>query len=675
MNWSNLKIKTKLAFGFGFIILILISIGAISLIGLKKIKSDNVIIANTRLPEITISNHLERNTLKITSILNNFALSQKMQSFDQAQLLLDDLVKYLENTSNMKYALEDKMQKDISSAKKVLFDYRGYLDEMSAATKKMKTDRQLMDEAAGSFLDNCYDYLLGQESTLAYQIDARTAKRGILEKVTLINNVIDIGNNLRIQNFKAQAGIDNTNAIDFSKQFDDIDRLLNNLEEIDTDKDNIFLMNNIHRSVDDYNRAMDGYFETERTLQLSVRQLIDEGDLLVNTFKNLAENSINKTTEFATGSIKKTNNTINVLVIGLFISILISIIMAWQISRSITRPIKKGVEFARQIAEGNLETNIDIDQKDEIGELAAMLNKMREKLHQTISSIQTAASHIAEASAQVSNTSQGISQGSTQQASAAEEISASMQQMSASISQNTSNAQRTEQIATDATKGLNAGSRNVIDVTSAIKEIAEKITIIGDIAYQTNILSLNAAVEAARAGEYGKGFAVVADEVKKLAERSQDAATEIDKVSSAGVNLAEESRRLFNTIVPQIEDTLKLVQEITASSLEQNSGAEQVNDAVQQFNEVIQQNAASAEEMATNAEELASQADYLKDMTSYFKTGEKNTPAPNKKFKQKTTKRTELPMSNKSLQIKSNQRKGVNLRLGSDSLDQEFEKF
>ncbi len=675
MNWSNLKVKTKLGLGFGFIILILISIGALSLIGLRKIESDNVSAVKTRLPEIKISNHLERTTLKITSLLSNYVLSQDMQSIDQAQSLLDELDDYLENISKMKYNLADEMQKDISSAKKILLVYRTFMDEMRVGTEKMETDRGFMDEAVGSFFDYCYDYLRGQESTLAYQIDARIAKRGVLEKVTLINDIIDIGNALRIQNFKAQAGIDISSSTDFNKQFTNIDQLLINLEKIDTENENIVYLNNIHHSLDDYHSAMDGYFETEHALQLSNRQLIDEGDLLVSTFRNLAESSIHKTTEFATISIIKIRTALNVLIIGLVISIIVSIILAFQISYSITRPLKRGVEFARQIAEGNLEATIDIEQKDEIGELTAMLNKMKDKLYQTISSIQTAANHIADASAQVSNTSQGISQGSTEQASAAEEISASMEQMSASISQNTSNAQRTEQIASEATTGLNAGSRNVIDVTAAIKEIAEKITIIGDIAYQTNILSLNAAVEAARAGEYGKGFAVVADEVKKLAERSQDAATEIDKVSGAGVSLAEESRKLFNTIVPQIEDTLKLVQEITASSLEQNSGAEQVNDAVQQFNEVIQQNAASAEEMATNAEELASQAEYLKNMTSYFKTGKENAPVNSTKYKQNIPRKTELPMPNKSLQIKSNVRKGVNLRLGSDALDQEFEKF
>jgi methyl-accepting chemotaxis protein len=246
--------------------------------------------------------------------------------------------------------------------------------------------------------------------------------------------------------------------------------------------------------------------------------------------------------------------------------------------------------------------------------------------------------------------------------------------MSASIAQNTANAQRTEGIAEKATDKMNSGKRNVVDVASAIKEITEKIAIIGDIAYQTNILSLNAAVEAARAGEYGKGFAVVADEVKKLAERSQDAAMEIDKVSTSGVKLAEQSRQLINEIVPQIEDTLKLVHEITASSLEQNSGAEQVNESIQQFNQVIQQNAAAAEEMATNAEELASQAEYMNQMTSFFTTDNKAQQAA-KKPDNKRPKKPELKQVEKSLQIKSNQKQGVNLRLGSDNLDQEYEKY
>jgi methyl-accepting chemotaxis protein len=168
---------------------------------------------------------------------------------------------------------------------------------------------------------------------------------------------------------------------------------------------------------------------------------------------------------------------------------------------------------------------------------------------------------------------------------------------------------------------------------------------------------------------------VVADEVKKLAERSQLAATEIDKVSGSGVNLAEESRELFNTIVPQIEDTLKLVQEITASSLEQSSGAGQVNDSVQQFNQVIQQNAAAAQELATNAEELATQAEYLTEMTNFFKTGNHKPSVQQKQSYYPKKKSKELFAGKNSLQIKSNQKHGVDLRMGSDRLDNDFEKY
>jgi methyl-accepting chemotaxis protein len=461
----------------------------------------------------------------------------------------------------------------------------------------------------------------------------------------------------------------------FNNYFAEIEQYLNNLEMQVMDSESIVYMTNIHNSVESYHNAVYDFIDNYKQLQITNKQISEIGKRLDGLFHKLSEGSIQQSLSFAKHTISQSKKSLNILIVGLILSILLSIILGWQIARSITKPINKGVAFARQIAEGNLEASIDINQKDELGELANNLIKMKDKLNQVISAVQISANHFVDASNQMSATSQNVSQGSTEQASSAEEISASMQEMSASISENTSNAQRTEDIAKNATQGLKNGSNNVIEVTAAIKEIADKITIIGDIAYQTNILSLNAAVEAARAGEHGKGFAVVADEVKKLAERSQAAATEIDKVSGSGVKLAEESRRLFNDIVPKIEDTLKLVQEITASSLEQNSGAEQVNDSIQQFNQIIQQNAAAAEEMATNSEQLASQAEHMKEIISYFKTKHvqqqsKHTPAASKKYNKPALKQAE-----KSLKITSTQKKGVNLRLGSDSLDQEFEKY
>jgi methyl-accepting chemotaxis protein len=206
----------------------------------------------------------------------------------------------------------------------------------------------------------------------------------------------------------------------------------------------------------------------------------------------------------------------------------------------------------------------------------------------------------------------------------------------------------------------------------SMKEIADKIGIIGEIARQTNLLALNAAVEAARAGEHGKGFAVVAAEVRKLAERSQVAATEIDQVSVSSVAVAEKSGKLLEQIVPDIQKTARLVQEISASSREQSTGAEQVNTAIQQLNEVTQQNAASAEEMASSSEELASQAEQMRETVSFFKIDQHSTIKPLREQSLKPKKPAYQP-GKKQEESRKEHNGGINLQM--EKLDDEFEEF
>lgn len=675
MKWKNQKLKVKLAIGFGIIISILLIIGVVSIVRLNTIEADSRLIADKYLPEAEIAGNLEKKTVALTNLINSFTLSGDFTCLDEAAMLVDELKEFI--AESKAFASAGKTNRDLihllEKAGKSLTEYEMMMNEMRQTGRKLEKTRIEMDEASAAFLDFCFEYLRSQEASLAYEIDAGRAKRVMLEKITLINNVIDIGNFMRIANFKAQASRDFSQQQNFDDLFSRISGHLDQLETLDSGMENVYFLQNIRTAASSYRQAIADYISGFNNMQVINSQVGETGERLVDTFLTMVDQSTDSSAEFTGLAIKKIHTSLQILIAGLILSIIISILLGWQITRSITRPLKKGVVFAGEIASGNLQATIDIDQEDEMGELAGSLHSMKERLSETISSIQSAARHIADASSQVSRTSQNISQGTTQQASSAEEISASIEQISASISQNTSNAQRTEEIAGKATKQMNTGSRNVIDVTTAIKEITEKISIIGDIAYQTNILSLNAAVEAARAGEYGKGFAVVADEVKKLAERSQEAATEIDKVSVSGVRMAEESRQIIRDLLPQIEDTLKLVQEITASSMEQNSGAEQVNESIQQFNHVIQQNAASAEEMATNAEELASQAEYLREMTGWFNTGE-NSLSLNKPDNDKPKKQDSVK-AQKSLQIKSNQKQGVDLRLGSDSLDKEYEKY
>lgn len=317
--------------------------------------------------------------------------------------------------------------------------------------------------------------------------------------------------------------------------------------------------------------------------------------------------------------LSKAVSTRLVVVIVVILAVLIGTILAFVISGSITRPIARGVAFAKTIAAGDLTVELDLDQTDEVGQLAKALNDMVINLADVAGQIRSAVDNVSSGSIELSSTSQQLSQGATEQAASVEETTASMEQMSSNIQQNADNSNQTEKISLKASQDANESGGAVLESVRAMKEIASKISIIEEIARQTNLLALNAAIEAARAGEHGKGFAVVAAEVRKLAERSQTAAGEISELSSTSVDVAEKAGNMLEKLVPDIQKTAELVQEISASSNEQNSGAEQINKALQQLDQVIQQNASASEEMASTAEELSSQAQMLQDTISFFK--------------------------------------------------------
>jgi methyl-accepting chemotaxis protein len=305
--------------------------------------------------------------------------------------------------------------------------------------------------------------------------------------------------------------------------------------------------------------------------------------------------------------------------LAIVIGVIVAIGSGLIISKGITKPLSEGVEAANRLAEGDLTLSLQSNSKDETGMLINAMSDMVEKLKDVVINVKTSADYVASGSHQMSATAEQLSQGATEQAASAEEASSSMEQMASNIRQTSENSQQTEKIAMGVSEEAQIGGEAVAETVKAMKNIAEKINIIEEIARQTNMLALNAAIEAARAGEHGKGFAVVAAEVRKLAERSQHAAAEISQLSINSTRIAEKAGEMLVKIVPEIQKTAELVQEINVASNEQNQGADQINKAIQQLDQVIQQNAGASEEMSATAEELSSQASTMQDIIAFFK--------------------------------------------------------
>ena len=626
---KNVKIGAKLGGGFGIVIALTIVLGVLAISSMSRIEEKSNWLASEYVPEVRLANNLERHSLLTMYAMRGYGLTANQDFYDEASKEIAEVIKSMDEAG------------DLAKNSTQLVLLQGAIDEVRAAvsayddlkkrtaTRNADLDqvRGTLDIAAAKYMENTTSLLADQTSRLKSEIAAGDPPAQVDErrrKVELLNDIIDIGNATRISAWKAQANRNVEQIREAYENFDEMDATFAELRKITRLDADLKRIDATEDAANTYRAGMEQLEATWVALNQLALQREETGREVLAKAQAISGKGIEQTEAIANEAMAALREASVVLITGLAICAVLGILAAVFITRTITGPLGKGVAFARELASGDLTQNIDMDQKDEVGMLANALNGMVEQLRKVVSDVKANADNVSTGSEELSVAAQKVSQGSAQQASSIEEVSSSMEEMASNIRQNAENASQTEKIATQASQMATEGGRAVDKTVAAMNQIAERIAIVGEIAGQTNLLALNAAIEAARAGEHGKGFAVVASEVRKLAERSQKAAAEISELSTTSVEVATQAGEMLAKIVPDIQKTADLVQEISAASREQNAGAEQINLAIQQLDEVIQQNASASEEMAATSEELASQADQLQQGVAFFRIDESN---------------------------------------------------
>ncbi len=625
--FQDMKLAGKIGLGFALVLAIALAVGVVSVVYMGSVRTQNVTLAQVNVPEWAISGVIERHQRQAGYYNLGYSQSMNPEWLEKGHAEMAQARQAM--TKGLETFQKSGVSGDSGSFATVLREIAASMDAYDAAVKKTeesvertKVARGIAGKAAATFAESIGAYLKDQQTAMLRQIEARDSVEELKIRQDRIDRGLAIqvaGESIRAGSWEAQAQNDSALLEKISGQVESVVRLVDDLLAVTRQEANRRQLQTVKESVRQYRASILDIAKEQRAAAALTQERIATYSGVLDRAADRAVLAEKSTSSMAGQALSALDSAISITYVGLGVALVLGIVVTMVITRAITGPVNKGVTFAQAMAQGDFTTNLDIDQKDEIGVLAKSLNDMVHKLREVVAEVQAATGNVASGSEELSASSQHLSQGASEQAAGVEEISSSMEQMAANVRQNTDNAQQTRQIALKAASDAEQGGEAVYKAVAAMKHIAEKITIVQEIARQTNLLALNAAIEAARAGEHGKGFAVVAAEVRKLAERSGAAAAEIGELSGSSVDVAEKAGVMFSKLIPDIKRTAELVDEIAASSIEQNTGAQQIGKAVGQLDQVVQQNASASEQMASTSEELAGQAEQLQATISFFR--------------------------------------------------------
>ncbi len=669
----RMKLGAKIGLGFASLLLIAGVLGGVAVWNMTGVQGDSSTLAREYLPNSILANRVLQKVLVTMFEMRGYVYTGDEKSLKTAQTAIEDAAKTLEEAKKLVEGSAE-LKANLSAINEASVKVREYEKLISEGVEKKAAYDQVYAEMVrfgGDALQGLDEYASEQGKNLLQEIQTRKSLNAgidyfanLKERATKVNEateLLTLIRHTRMEILRTLALRDLKYARDVQKNFPIMLESVSKIRATTHRDINIQRLDRIQTNLKGYSEGLDRLLSSFAAINELSSKRAQLGEEVVEIATTAAQGSIDATDLVADNAVSNLSSASTIMIVGLLIALVVGIMIAVVITRSITLPIAKGVNLAEEIAKGDFNMRLNLDRGDEIGQLAVALDSMADSLarqaavaeeiakgnltvdvklasekdqlgkalqtmaaslREIISQIMSSADNVASGSQGMSSASEEMSQGATEQAASAEEASSSIEEMTANIRQNADNALQTEKIAVKAAKDAREGGAAVNATVAAMKEIAGKILIIEEIARQTNLLALNAAIEAARAGEHGKGFAVVASEVRKLAERSQVAAGEINQLSVSSVEVAEKAGNLLEAIVPNIQRTAELVQEIAAASREQDAGAEQIAKAIQQLDQVIQQNASASEEMASTAEELSSQSEQLQDVIGFFRIGD-----------------------------------------------------